>query len=566
MEPDEMCKQNGLLQRGTTFYFQARIPKDCLKHFPKPVIRDKLTATTHAEAKAQVRQRWADLEAIIARIRTTGSPHKLTLKPEDADNILAAYTASRLEAHETDRLAGLDANGFEQAVEAVTYLDAAERNVAAKGDIRGVQERAADWLRGYGYSIPMDSPEFRSFAMRFAKAGQPLTQALLKQQRGEFVELPQAAPQAAPKETEKAPSNVPMLSVVVNYFLDNYADKQRPMYRKYAAVLPVFLQSAGDKPVDQLKQMDIEDFCKMICRLPTRWRDDVRRRKISVMELAKLDHPKTIAPKTFEDTYVASLRPFLSSSRRIFGDAGFPGHLTTDGIIYRGLVKAGENAQRAFTPDELKTLVAKLKPFAKVPSEVHQSWLPLVALHTGARVNEICQCNPQTDIDIAHSVPHFYFTEETEGDSRIRKSIKNASSKRKVPIHSALIKAGFLDYVKAIRDSGAKLLFPQWEPGNKGKASHNAEKWFIDFLKETGLRDETPGKRIVGFHAFRSTFLNRALNLRIPDAETITGHAGEKSTVVRGYEGELALEHKRDIIERVTFDIAIPHPAPPKKQ
>jgi hypothetical protein len=68
MEPDKMCKQNGLLQRGSTYFFQARIPKDCKAFFSKAVIREKLTATTHTKAKAQVRQKLADLEAILEQI------------------------------------------------------------------------------------------------------------------------------------------------------------------------------------------------------------------------------------------------------------------------------------------------------------------------------------------------------------------------------------------------------------------------------------------------------------------------------------------------------------------
>jgi integrase len=112
--------------------------------------------------------------------------------------------------------------------------------------------------------------------------------------------------------------------------------------------------------------------------------------------------------------------------------------------------------------------------------------------------------------------------------------VKNETSKRRVPIHSALIKLGFLGYIQAMKDGGKKLLFPQWKPA-RGKASHKAERWFISFLKRVGLRDESAGARLVGMHAFRSTFLNRAYNLRIADAESITGRAGEKSEVVRGY-------------------------------
>jgi integrase len=210
-------------------------------------------------------------------------------------------------------------------------------------------------------------------------------------------------------------------------------------------------------------------------------------------------------------------------------------------------MKAGESQQRAFKPDELKRLCEALRPFAMTDRHVHYAWLPLVALYTGARVNEICQLNPHTD--------------ETDGDGAIRKSIKNATSRRKVPIHSALLQLGFMDYVAARRASGGQLLFP-WKP-SKGKASYNAEKWFRGFLRDSGLRDETPRQRLVGMHAFRSTFLNRAHNLRISGAECITGHAGTQSAVVRGYQGELELQVKRDIIEKITFDIDPPVPVAP---
>jgi hypothetical protein len=42
-----------------------------------------------------------------------------------------------------------------------------------------------------------------------------------------------------------------MLSEVVTYFLENY-DSGKPMYKKHMAVLPMFLQVVGDRPVDQL--------------------------------------------------------------------------------------------------------------------------------------------------------------------------------------------------------------------------------------------------------------------------------------------------------------------------
>src|SRR4051812_44914656 len=95
----KMCKQVGLLVRGRTFYFQVRIPKDCAHHFPKSIIRERLTATTHPEAKAQVRQRWAEFEAQLARLRNP----PVRIDEDDAKHILEAVVASRLDADQRSR-------------------------------------------------------------------------------------------------------------------------------------------------------------------------------------------------------------------------------------------------------------------------------------------------------------------------------------------------------------------------------------------------------------------------------------------------------------------------------
>jgi integrase len=152
------------------------------------------------------------------------------------------------------------------------------------------------------------------------------------------------------------------------------------------------------------------------------------------------------------------------------------------------------------------------------------------------------------------------FTEESEADERVVKSVKTAGSRRKVPIHSQLLELGFLSYAERVRKAGAAILFPKWIP-TQGKASPAAGDWFRDFLKETGLRDETPGKTLVGMHAFRHTLLNYGLNHHVANVEVITGHVGETSRVVRGYQGEMAIASKKAIIEQIRFDVAPPRPS-----
>lgn len=270
---------------------------------------------------------------------------------------------------------------------------------------------------------------------------------------------------------------------------------------------------------------------------------------------------KTIARKTFESTYVAAISLFLVAARRDWSDDGFPLHLTTTGARYTGNQDDAGMKQRAFTNEELERLFhcPELQAAKDDPAQSHKFWLPAVGLCTGARVNEICQLNPQSDVlkDQRSGIWHFWITTETEGDERITKSTKKETSKRRVPIHSMLIDAGFLDYLARVKASRAKLLFPEWTP-TRGRSFPAGERWFRELLSTLGLRDETPGKRLVGMHAFRSTLLRRAKNsLPRIDAGEITGHVGSESAVQRGYEDELALANKQKLLEAIDFSFVL---------
>jgi uncharacterized protein DUF6538/H-NS histone family protein len=362
----------------------------------------------------------------------------------------------------------------------------------------------------------------------------------------------------------------PTFHQVVDRFLARYPQgKSAAMYKKHTTVLPMLKEFIGDIPITDLRQAHINDFFDLLHRLPPRWKDECRKRNLTILELAKLDHPITLGPKSFDDTYKASVRPFLKVARKDWLDQGFPANLTTEGIDYGGDRKEGEDKQRHFARDELKRLFegTELRSFAADPTQVHCFWLPHVGLFTGARVNEICQLNPQTDIlqDAETGIWCFHITEESEGHEEIVKCIKNDVSKRRVPIHSTLLELGFLTYVEHVKMRGEKLIFPEWTPG-KGRASPKAEKWFRDLIRDTGLRDETPGARLVGMHAFRSTLENKGENTKgLPwPVEHITGHAiPGHSKVSRGYKGELDLRNKQEIMEMVKFDIDFIKPLAP---
>lgn len=349
-----------------------------------------------------------------------------------------------------------------------------------------------------------------------------------------------------------------MLSKVIQDFLEYPGRaKATAMLKKYQTVLPMLIEVLGDMSIKELRQTDINTFFDTVQKLPPKWKYLKTKKKISILELASQKHSITINPKTFKSTYLACIRVFLTETITNLQDKGFPNNLTTNGIKYYGDRNASENKQRSLTPKELKRIFEgdEMKSFSQTKELAHFYWLPHIGLFTGARVNEICQLNPQTDIlQCADSgIWHFWITGETEGDERILKRTKNKVSRRFVPIHSKLLELGLIDYVNDVKNGGHKLIFPKWVP-SRGKASSNAEKWFRAFLKEIGVRDETPHKRVVGMHVFRSTFSNKAFNAGVQES-SIVGHAGEGTSVERDYQGELSLVNKQKILEQINYDI-----------
>lgn len=557
-----MAYPPGLVLHGGTYRVQKRVPKDCLGHYDKAILYFR-TEQSSKRAAAPIAWKWlAELEDEFERIRKTGSKQKSLISAEEIERLCELMLISRLAADEESRIKGdlIDDFGFARHLETQEENEQASRDALGRGKFAQLQAAALDWLNGYGYDLAPDSDELRQFLFRFAKRFAEANKVVRARDEGEVVETPKASHQVllgTGMTTQKL-----MLSYVIQHFLDNQ-DKTRPMFKKYQAVLPLMLELLGDKPVSQITQLELEQFFKDICKLPPRWRDQVQAGK-SARQLLATPHPTGLSPKTFDGTYVAAVRPFINESKRLFsdpqyGDYRFPYHLTIDGIKYRGTRKDGERKQRAFKADELKRLFEgeAYHRFAAAVDQQPQYWLPLLGLFTGARVNEICQLNPQVDIDTEGEIPFFDFTTESEGDERIRKTIKNRTSIRRVPIHPRLISLGFLKFARAQKKAGFKLLFPDWPP-SKGKASAKAEKWFREFLRDVGLRDETPGKTLLGMHGFRHTFLNRALNLGIANAEVITGHAREVSSVVRGYEGEMELGSKLSLLSQLDFDVTPP--------
>ena len=106
------------------------------------------------------------------------------------------------------------------------------------------------------------------------------------------------------------------------------------------------------------------------------------------------------------------------------------------------------------------------KPGSERPRNARY-WVPLIALHTGMRLNEICQLDT-ADIREIESVPCFMVSEASLSGEK-DKSLKTGASERLIPLHPVLIECGILAFAEYQRREKQVKLFNDIDPGPRGK-------------------------------------------------------------------------------------------------
>jgi integrase len=144
----------------------------------------------------------------------------------------------------------------------------------------------------------------------------------------------------------------------------------------------------------------------------------------------------------------------------------------------------------------------------------YQFWLPLLALYSGARLEELCQLY-LTDIKLDAEIPYFNIA-----DNYPDQHLKNNSSRRAIPIHPELINLGLLTFIKQKKFKGEIKLFGYLKP-QREKFGHKPSQWFSKYKAKCGIEDS---KKV--FHSFRHTMVDNLKQIRAQDYEikTLLGH------------------------------------------
>ncbi|MBS1129432.1 MAG: hypothetical protein H6R16_434 [Proteobacteria bacterium] len=189
---------------------------------------------------------------------------------------------------------------------------------------------------------------------------------------------------------------------------------------------------------------------------------------------------------------------------------GWGGKLTTERLIEKAETPDSE-ARDAFSSVQLKALLINAAKYrAKEP---HKYWVTVAMPFLGCRIEELAQVNLHTDLLRSEVAKVWYLDVNAKADSDglKRKSVKNKASWRCIPIHSALVRHGFVDYLIEQRKKGFSRPFESgWKPaefdnGAALKWSHYITNWGGRELKKLVsdgiIADEE--RKLAYFHSMR---------------------------------------------------------------
>lgn len=303
----------------------------------------------------------------------------------------------------------------------------------------------------------------------------------------------------------------------------------------YTAHLATFLEILGDVPLHTITRKRARESVKILKQLPPNRNKSKPYRDLSITAIIQLKPEKVMS--------VTTVRLYVERITALFDFAIKEQH--TEYNPFSGLKPKKktrpDQERKQFTSSDLAALFSP-KHFQPEPGKPSRSWIPIIAVYTGMRLEEICQLRTQ-DIQYPDGIPCFDINDYGN------KKLKNKTAVRTIPIHSNLIKLGFINF--ASKQQGR--LFPDLTKAN-GKRGHHFSKWFRRYREQCGVTE--PGKT---FHSFRHTVATqfKQAGIDVTMAAAILGHTVNGETYGR-YGKEYRPEQLQEVIEVIDYGNAVP--------
>jgi integrase len=506
--------QSHVVKRGSQFYFRIAVPVPLFRLVGKREIKASLRTADVVSAKMRGRVLSNGLELLFRELRLMAhvSNNDIVNRAKDYFKAQLSKSLELALTLPTDPLIDIDfeITGTQQLA---TRLREALKQQHFSPSVQSEARALLDPTNPDIDNRPSDAFHFACNAVLRAKIES--TRILAAQLAGQYHETaPQdpwftgiAAVDLPPlpgDEAALAPTGATFVSVTKQFFdfksKNDWAAKTAADVKRVIALATEIV--GADKPMASLGIDNVKSVRDALGSIPPNFMKMAANKGVSVKEaIAANTSGLSLSVKT-QVKYFTMFKQIL-----IWGaNEGYLDKVPGANVKVAGLKKVVPGEQRdPYSIDQLiKIFKSPLYAGHKSENCRHKPgmlimrdgyfWVPLIALYSGMRLGEILQLMKS---DIREESGIWYFdVNKAEG-----KSLKTASSKRRVPVHRTLIEIGFLEHVVSGQQPGR--VFPEIKKGTNGYHSHHFSKWWGRHSKHIGFK--TPR---TAFHSFRHNFLD----------------------------------------------------------
>lgn len=356
---------------------------------------------------------------------------------------------------------------------------------------------------------------------------------------------------------EKPPAKSLSLASTIQKYRDHKSahDWVSKTAAESARVLHWFEESVGaSRPLTSLTVEDVREFRDALLKLPKHASTAIKSDGATFHQLvSSSSEAPRLSPGTLAKYYNV-IRSFLSWCDDEYGIDSSPMLK-----IKLGQKVDKSNARDPFSVEQLRTLfkspqytghrsiARRAKPGELIVRD-GKFWLPMLGLYTGMRLGELVQL-VASDVREENGI---VYIDVNKNEDDVGKSLKTATSKRRIPVHPVLLQTGFLDHVADTNPSGR--LFPEIKKGANGYYSHNISKYLGRYFRAIGIKTAR-----TSFHSLRHNFADALREAEVEDShiKTLLGHSDTSTTAIYG--SGVSLKVLTKDIERVRYDLDFNH-------
>lgn len=522
-----MSISSHLVHTPSSYCFRLAVPVDLRCLVGKTEIRYSLKTGSKSEAKPKAHQIAVQCQKLFRKLRNKANDMPQELTPEQIQELIRCFVAESLAIEDDYRfeVGVIDRQELDHRVEGFgDVLQNYRESLALRNYVSAVGDSVDSLLKSRGISLDKSSRSYATLCKETLQAGIKWLEVEIQKEIGHFgspqeVELLasiQKPSEPTPmQEVSIAPPSELLKAVVDQYFDENikagnWGVRTIPEYKNQFRLLTDFL--GAETPVNAITIQRMQEYKKLLNTIPKGFYKAKQYEGMSLEDVPSLSGVDLMSTTT--------INKYLTNAEAMFSFAVRNGYLDknpAEGHKIRQKRNSPDEQRDSFSKEDLSRLFCSDKYIQDEHSKPYQYWMPLLALFTGCRLEELAQLHVD---DVKQESGVWFLSINEEGEKRI----KNTASKRLIPLHPVLTEElNFPGYVDSVIAKGSIRVFPELIKV-QNCYGHAVTKWFKAYKESCGIESEL-GKKV--FHSFRHTLINHLKEKSLPEymVSQVSGHS-----------------------------------------